>query len=149
MSASPRCECSALQFTFRLPIQERIFPELRLFPDDASRKEAWRSAYTKNESLFARSIFVLLPVSVAAIALLHLTGASPPIASATSVVISIIGFPLLGYFCRRSIRQKLRLELHYYGVRVCIECGHQLGSTESRICPECGSATFGNRAPPN
>jgi len=84
-----------------------------------------------------------------AVGLLVFLGFTPWIGLALGCVSALTAQPATAVVYRRTVRERLRTELHYYGVRVCIECGHRLGENESRTCPECGAATLGRRSPPH
>lgn len=127
-------------------LKERWFPELLLFPDVSSRKAGWRAAFTDNESLRVYYLVALVPVAVVVSFFTTIPfGKGGGLALAVMAGLPLIVSLALAILFRRAVREKLRLELHFYGVRTCIECGYQMGDLPSKTCPECGATVFSKR----
>jgi hypothetical protein len=124
------------------------FPELQLLDAKESRKKSLLQARPKSRSwlwvvfglVFIDTLIMLTDnfrrLGVASwgarLALAALCGA--PLMGAAHLLEIVLEF----VFCRRRIRQRLRVVLVQEGIPICLACGYDLrGPTEPR-CPECG-----------
>ena len=116
-----------------------LTPELSLLPDPSSRREAIDRVRRDLAVSFvpsALAISVLAGVLISAAWWMFLRDRLPISFFSLALLSVNVGFPLSALMCRGRIRRAVRRQLRYLGVRVCLECGHQV--PESKRCSECG-----------
>lgn len=128
-----------------------LFPELKRFPDDASRRAA-ASEFQARVGVFNWRFGLLLllaiPLGLLAPWLSGRLQAWLPLGSATLGV--VVGCGLFGllqgalfatvinWSYRKPLQRFLRLKLNSLGVPTCLHCGYDTRGLHQPRCPECG-----------
>jgi len=132
---------------FAISTRSRLFPELRLFENEAQRREAVHQA-THGLLLTRRSIVTIILVALVSFVAVDLPMSwvrpgrlRTEVVDALSVVFVVLASSCaFSYVWRRRIQHSLREQLRQLGVPVCEKCGYDLrGSIESARCPECNT----------
>ncbi|TVQ30353.1 MAG: hypothetical protein EA376_13310 [Phycisphaeraceae bacterium] len=130
--------------------EEKLYPELALFPTDESRDHArrfarYRFATTRKGRFIELSLLFLFSAGslfglYVFIGIMYRFGLTDQF-----VLMSGAGFVALTlsfgwrYINRSTVRRRLRLLLISEGIPVCPSCGYDLAGVSPELCPECGA----------
>ena len=123
------------------------YPELLLFPDDATRKKVWQLAVNKTVrspiAFLLMCGFVMLIQGYFSYVVPHLTfivRVLPGylIAAIGGGIGGGLGAAVILWFGRNKIHRFLRQQLLEMRIPVCMHCGYDLRGQEEARCPECG-----------
>lgn len=119
--------------------------EVQLFPDEVTRREAFRrmrrDLRSRRSIQFASLVVFVLVMMLCKVldsAASTLFGASWTAEIALSAIIGLAGGLAMTWLWRRDGALFLRQSLLDCGVPVCVDCGYCLRGLTSDRCPECG-----------
>ena len=124
-------------------LHSRLYPELRLFPSEDTRRSAEREAFRrtiKNPQFILRlvaTILLLMAVRWLAQTLNLVNGLIGELVAWLAVFV-MAGVSAPWIIPISSIRRMLRNRLRESGIPVCDNCGYQLAGLDGDRCPECG-----------
>ena len=124
--------------------QERLYPELALFPTAEGRRSAnrraGRIAFGSARTLLGIPAVIVASISAGYFVMSHFHRywASLLVPLVTGIVAWIVAVFVI--VPRNKIRREFRVCLREQGVRICISCGYSLTGNTSGVCPECGRA---------